>query len=345
MPAERVADAELAGLNTFGIRARARELWRVRSPDDLDAALRALRDAGAQAPFVLGGGSNVLFVGDVARPVLHVAIPGLRVLEDDGTSAVVEAGAGESWDGLVGWALDRGLAGLENLSLIPGTVGAAPIQNIGAYGVELRERLHAVDAIDASTGMRRRFDVAECAFGYRDSVFKRSEGRDWIVVAVRLRLSRDAPLRLDYGEIRDELRAAGVSAPSAADVAQAVRRIRRRKLPDPAVLGNAGSFFKNPLVAPALAAALAAREPGLPAWPAGDRVKLSAAWMIERCGWKGYRDGDAGVHAAHALVLVNHGASDGLALLGLARRIRDSVRERFGVEIEPEPVVVGTAEL
>jgi UDP-N-acetylmuramate dehydrogenase len=343
----RIANAPLARLNTFGIDVRARELWRLDALADLPAVLASLRrEPGGDAPLVLGGGSNLLLTGDLDRPVLQVALRGRRTVPDRGTGVVVEAAAGESWDGLVRWTLMQGLAGLENLALIPGTVGAAPIQNIGAYGVEQREVFESLDAVDLRTGVLRRFAAADCAFGYRDSVFKRPGGEHWLVVAVRYRLDRNAVrAHPDHGELRDELGRAGIAAPSPTDIATAVTAIRRRKLPDPAVLGNAGSFFKNPLVDPALARALRARVPGLPAWCAGDRVKLSAAWMIERCGWKGYRDGDAGVHAAHALVLVNHGRASGAELLGLARRIRDSVRERFGIELEPEPVVTGPARL
>ena len=345
MAAVRIADAPLGALNTFGIEARARVLWRLEALDDLPGLLAALREDPAAEPLVLGGGSNLLITGDIDRPVIQIALPGRRVLADDGTSVLIEAGAGESWDGLVRWSIAQGAWGLENLALIPGTVGAAPIQNIGAYGVEQRETFDSLDATDLLTGTARRFDAADCAFGYRDSVFKHPGAARWLVTAVRYRLSRRPLPRLDYGEIRDELARAGRATPTAVDVADAVSAIRRRRLPDPAVLGNAGSFFKNPLVEPALAQALAAREPGLPAWPAGGLVKLSAAWMIDRCGWKGHRDGDAGVHAAHALVLVNHGHAGGPALLALARRIRDSVHARFGVELEPEPVVVGPSRL
>jgi UDP-N-acetylmuramate dehydrogenase len=343
--ADRVADAPLGALNTFGIAARARVLWRLRDAADLPGLLARLRDDPQGPPLVLGGGSNLLITGDLARPVLQVALAGRRVVAEHGDAVIVEAAAGERWDTFVRWSLAQGAAGLENLALIPGTVGASPIQNIGAYGVELRECFESLDAVDLQTGAARRFDAAECAFGYRDSVFKHPGGERWLITAVRLRLSRRPALRLDYGEIRDELARAGVSAPTPAAVADAVTAIRRRKLPDPAVLGNAGSFFKNPLVDAATAATLREREPGLPAWPAGDRVKLSAAWMIDRCGWKGHRDGDAGVHAAHALVLVNHGDATGAQLLSLARRIRDSVATRFGVMLEAEPVVVGPGRL
>ena len=340
MAAHRIERAPLRALNTFGVDATARVLWRLDDARDAPAVAAALRDE-AGTPLVLGGGSNLLVTGDLEAPVLHVATRGIRIVADDGARAIVEAAAGESWDGLVRWTLARGLCGLENLALIPGTVGAAPIQNIGAYGVEQRETFHSLDAIDLADGAPRTLDAGGCAFGYRDSVFKRPEGARLLVIAVRYALSRTPSPRLDYGEIRDELARRGVAAPSPADVADAVSAIRRRKLPDPATLGNAGSFFKNPVVAPGTAAALAAREPGLPTWPVPGGVKLSAAWMIDRCGWKGAREGDAGVHAAHALVLVNHGRASGAQLLALAGRIRASVEARFGVALEPEPVVVG----
>ncbi len=345
MAAVRVADAPLKALNTFGIDATARVLWRVESARDVAEVVRALRDDPAGPPLVLGGGSNLLLTGNLEQPVLQVAIRGRRVVSEDGRDVVVEAGAGEPWDPLVRWTLAQRAFGLENLALIPGTVGAAPIQNVGAYGVEQRETFESLDAIDLRTGAARTFDAADCGFGYRDSTFKGPDGERWLVVAVRWRLARTPRLALDYGEIRAELAGAGIASPSPIDVADAVSAIRRRKLPDPAVLGNAGSFFKNPLVPPDLASALRVREPDLPAWPAGERVKLSAAWMIDRCGWKGHRDGDAGVHAAHALVLVNHGAATGAQLVDLARRIRDAVLARFGVALEPEPVLAGPLRL
>jgi len=289
---------------------------------------------------------------------VQMALRGLRIVQDDGNTVIVEAAAGEAWDPLVRWTLSQGLAGLENLALIPGTVGAAPIQNIGAYGVELRDHFESLDAIDleggttakSSTagltgGLTTRFTAADCAFGYRDSVFKQAGAAHWLVTSVRLRLSRVADLKLDYGEIRAELADAHISAPTPTDVADAVRRIRRRKLPDPAVIGNAGSFFKNPLIEPDHATSLSSREPGLPCWPSGDQVKVSAAWMIERCGFKGMRVGDAGVHDRHALVLVNHGHARGSEILALAGRIQDAVATRFGIRLEAEPVVVGAPQL
>lgn len=354
--------ASLKALNSFGVSARAARLITLDDPADLDAALALL--ASAPRALVLGGGSNLLLAADFDGTVLRVALRGRRIVSDEGDAAVVEAAAGENWHDFVCWTLDQGLSGLENLSLIPGTVGASPIQNIGAYGVEMRERFESLEAVDRRNGERRRLFAGDCRFGYRDSVFKHPEGAHWLILSVRFRLSRRFEPRLDYGELRAEL----AGTPDARAVAAAVIAIRRRKLPDPGVLGNAGSFFRNPVVDAAQADALARRHPDVPRYPADDdrspdddrppgadasvgagasasaerrpRVKLSAGWLIDRCGWKGFREGDAGVHDRHALVLVNHGAASGAQLLALAERIRDSVRERFGVELEPEPTIV-----
>jgi len=332
--------ATLRALNSFGVDARARRLITLSAPADTDAALAAI--AGESRVLVLGGGSNLLLAGDFDGAVLHIALRGRRIVSRDDATALVEAAAGEPWHEFVCWTLEQGLSGLENLSLIPGTVGASPIQNIGAYGVEMRESFESLEAVDRATGERRRFAPADCRFGYRDSIFKHPEGARWLILSVRFRLSARFTPRLDYGELRDELGALlpPESEPDARDVARAVIAIRRRKLPDPARLGNAGSFFRNPVVDAAKAAALAASHPDLPRYPASPGVKLSAGWLIDRCGWKGHRDGDAGVHAQHALVLVNHGSATGAQLLALAERIRESVAQRFGVELEPEPTIV-----
>lgn len=329
--------ADLTSRNSFGIRATARRLVEVTDATALPDALAALGDT---PPLVLGGGSNLLFVDDAAD-VLVIADARRDVLSDDGEQVVVRSAAGADWHGFVLWTLAQDLGGLENLALIPGTVGAAPIQNIGAYGVEVGDRVVAVDAFDRHTGAFVRLDAAACRFGYRDSVFKQQPDR-WIVTAVEFALHRFAEPTLDYAGLRDVLAARGITAPRPLDVAEAVIDIRRSKLPDPAVIGNAGSFFKNPIVPAAQAADLVAAHAGIPVFAvdAGLR-KLSAAWLIDRCGWKGHRDGDAGVSPGHALVLVNHGQAQGSELLGLARRIAASVQMRFGVALEPEPRIVG----
>jgi len=334
-----VENASLQGRNTFRVPARAAMLVDVRKPAAL-GELFGYASLKAHAPLVLGEGSNILFTRDWPGVVLSVATRGIAIQDDDGDRAHVRVEAGESWNDLVRWSLGHGLCGLENLVLIPGTVGAAPIQNIGAYGVEVREFILAVEAWDRDAGALVRIANADCAFAYRDSLFKRARDR-YVVTAVEFELRRRRELRIDYAGIGAELDALGVGTPTAATVAEAIARIRTRKLPNPALVGNAGSFFKNPIVDAGLANALRAEHPALPAWPAGDtQAKLSAAWLIEACGLKGLREGDAAVSPQHALVLVNRGAATGAQVLELAVRIRDAVRTRFGVELEPEPRIV-----
>jgi len=331
-------NAALRGLNTLGVDATAAWVATVHDPQVLPDVL-ALPQARDGA-MVLGEGSNVLFAGDYPGMIVKLAFDAVRTVEDEGDSALVRAEAGCRWDPLVDWTLQRGLRGLENLALIPGLAGAAPIQNIGAYGVEIAEFITTVEAFDRRDGRSVRLDRATCRFGYRDSLFKDDLGR-WIVCAIELRLSRRRDLALGYAGVGDELASLGVTSPSATDVAEAVRRLRRRKLPDPAVVGNAGSFFKNPIVPDFLADALRSAHPAIPVYPAGGARKLSAAWLIEQCGWRGIREGDAGISAQHSLVLVNHGKATGAQLLSLARRVAGSVQERFGVTLEPEPRIVG----
>jgi UDP-N-acetylmuramate dehydrogenase len=333
-----VEDAQLEGRNTFRVPARAEMLVDVRKPSAL-AEVLAFPYVRKGPLLVLGGGSNVLFTRDWPGVVLTMAAHGVRILEDRGEDALVRAEAGESWNDFVHWSLARGFVGLENLVLIPGSVGAAPIQNIGAYGREVREFVATVEAWDRQANALVRHDAAACEFGYRDSLFKRDPSR-WLVTAVEFLLPRAGVLRTHYAGVDDELAAMGV-APSPLTVAEAVARLRTRKLPNPAVIGNAGSFFKNPIVAAAQAEALRREHPALPVWPAADgTVKLSAAWLVETCGFKGLREGDAGVSSQHALVLVNHGRATGAQLLALAKRVQAGVAERFGVNLEPEPAVL-----
>lgn len=336
-----VEGADLRARNSFGIAARAAMLVEVDDPAALPLVF-ARHVAPGTTPLVLGGGSNLLFAGDAQVAVLALRCSQVRVLDADDAAATVRADAGTNWHEFVRWTLDQGLYGLENLALIPGTVGAAPIQNIGAYGVEVGEHVQAVEAFEPATGRQLRLGRADCAFAYRDSVFKRQAGR-YIVTAVEFRLSRQPCPRTGYAGIGEELAAAGITAPTPQQVFEAVCALRRRKLPDPARIGNAGSFFKNPIVARAVAEGLASAHPGLPVFPGAcaETRKLSAAWLIEACGWKGRREGDAGVAEGHALVLVNHGQASGAQLLALARRIVASVQERFGVALEPEPRIVG----
>ncbi|GAB2505573.1 UDP-N-acetylmuramate dehydrogenase [Arenimonas alkanexedens] len=333
-------NVSLAGRNTFRVAARAATMADVSQADALPELFEmiSLRD---DPLLVLGEGSNLLFAGDFPGVAICLTMAGLRIVQDDGDSALVRADAGVAWNDLVGWTLARGLVGLENMALIPGTVGASPIQNIGAYGVEVGEFIEAVEAFQRDTGQIKRLAREDCAFGYRDSIFKREADR-WVVTAVELRLPRQRELRLDYAGVKEELAAMGVATPRAVHVAEAISRLRTRKLPNPALLGNAGSFFKNPLVDTSQAEALKTEHPALPVFPGpAGHQKLSAGWMIETCGWRGFREGDAGVAKQHALVLVNHGQASGAQLLSLARRIAASVRERFGVALEPEPRIIG----
>lgn len=334
------ADVDLRHLNSFGVAARAG--WFARCTD-MEQLREALQRCPAP-PLVLGGGSNLLLAADPEMPVLQPDLRGIRVDDLDSNRVQVSVAAGEPWDALVQHCCDAGLWGLENLALIPGTAGAAPVQNIGAYGVELAEHLRWVEAIELRGGASHRLPASALGFGYRDSRFKREPGV-WLITRIGLELRREGSPRLDYAGVADALQAAGaeLAALRPGDVAEAVRALRRSKLPDPAVLGNAGSFFKNPEVDSTIAAALRARWPQLPVFPAGraGRSKLSAAWLIEAAGMKGLRRGDAGVSANHALVLVNHGAATGAAVLGLAREVAAAVRARFDIALEPEPIIVG----
>jgi UDP-N-acetylmuramate dehydrogenase len=332
-------NASLATRNTLRVDARAKLLAEIRDATKLPELLDfpAVRSGRL---LVLGEGSNLLFTGDFDGTVLAMATRGVQV-EEGGDSARIAVAAGERWDDFVRWTLGQGYAGLENLILIPGTVGAAPIQNIGAYGCEVAEFVESVEAWDTRERRVVTLDRAACAFAYRDSLFKHEPGR-YVVTAVRFVLPRSRPLRTDYAGIDEELARMGVDRPAPFHVAEAVMRLRMRKLPDPAVIGNAGSFFKNPIVDAALADTLQREYPGLPAWPqAHGRSKLSAAWLIETAGFKGLREGDAGISNRHALVLVNHGHATGPQLWALAQQVMHGVREKFGVQLEPEPVVIG----
>ncbi len=334
-----IENAPLDRRNTLRVAAKAQLLAEIRDASKLPELLAF--PAVRQGPLlVLGEGSNVLFAGDFGGTVLAMATQGVQV-EDDGRIVRLAVAAGERWDDFVRWTLGQGIAGLENLILIPGTVGAAPIQNIGAYGTEVAEFIDSVEAWDTREQRVVTLDRDACAFGYRDSLFKRGPGR-YVVTAVRFALPRTRELRLDYAGIREELARMGVDKPAPFHVAEAIIHLRTRKLPDPAVIGNAGSFFKNPIVDAATGEALKREHPGLVAWPTADgRCKLSAAWLIEAAGLKGYREGDAGISSRHALVLVNHGQATGRELWALACQVIASVEATFGVKLEPEPLVIG----
>ena len=322
--------------NTFGIDVKARYFTQAHDDQEVRLALAQAQQGGVPV-LVIGGGSNLLLTRDIDALVLHMASRGRRVLGDDGERIVVEAEAGEPWHPFVQWTLAQGYCGLENLSLIPGTVGAAPMQNVGAYGVEIKDVFVGLTALDRETGELRDFGLAECAFGYRDSLFKRNPGR-WLILRVRFALSRTLQAHLDYGPVRQRLAEQGVTEPTAQAISEAICSIRREKLPDPAELGNAGSFFKNPVVSAELVERIRAQNPGVVAYPQADgQMKLAAGWLIEQAGWKGHREGDAGVHRLQSLVLVNYGQASGAQMHALARRIQADILERFGVELEMEP--------
>lgn len=342
MPGLRWADdVSLSGRNTLHVAARAAAMCEARSLDALPEAFE-LAQLKNLPVLVLGEGSNILFAGDYPGLVMCLTADDCRILSQDGNTALIRAEAGMRWNDLVNWTLARGWNGLENMALIPGTVGACPIQNIGAYGAEVAEFIETVEAFNRQTGQFKRLGNADCAFGYRDSRFKR-ETDEWVICAVEFRLLKNRPLQMNYAGVPEELAAMSVATPTAVHLAEAISRIRTRKLPNPDLIGNAGSFFKNPVVCDAHAEALRQQHPGLPVFAAGHPgvSKLSAAWMIEQDGWKGYRSGDAGISAQHALVLVNHGKASGPELLALAHAVVDSVERRFGIRLEPEPRILG----
>jgi len=333
-------DVSLQPFNTFGLPARARHYLRVTDAAQLER-LRGDASLAGLPRFVLGGGSNVLLTRDVEALVLHMAIPGREVVGEADGAVLVRAGAGENWHGFVAFTLAQGLGGLENLSLIPGTVGAAPIQNIGAYGLEIKDVFHSLTAYDFATGALRTMGADDCRFGYRDSIFKGAAGAGLVVLDVTFALPRDWRPNLRYAELANALAAAGLAEPTPQQVSDTVVAIRRRKLPDPAEIGNAGSFFKNPVVSGAQCAALLARFPALVHHTQADGgEKLAAGWLIDQCGWKGRSLGAAGVYPKQALVLVNNGGASGADVMALAAAIQRDVHDKFGVELEPEPVFV-----
>jgi UDP-N-acetylmuramate dehydrogenase len=326
--------------NTFGLPAVAQTLVRISS----DADVRRVLDhpeLGRAPKFVLGGGSNIVLTRDVTQVVLKVEVRGRRLVETRDDAWIVEAGAGETWHDFVAWTIEQGLPGLENLALIPGTVGAAPVQNIGAYGVELKDRCHAVDVVDLVTGRSVTLDASLCRFGYRDSIFKQGLAGKSLITRVRLRLPKPWQPVLGYLDLERKMAETGVAAPTAKQVYDWVCEIRRAKLPDPQVIGNAGSFFKNPVVTEDQCRDIIGRDPEIVHYPMPDgSFKLAAGWLIDACGWKGKSIGRAGVYEKQALVLVNRGGAIGAEVVTLARAIQESVYGRFGIRLEPEPVVV-----
>ena len=329
-------NVSLKSLNTFRVAAQARYYARIDTLQTLRALL--LHKKLQHLPrHILGGGSNVLFLNDFPGLVMHMAMDQIAIPCEDKTHVWVQAGAGVNWHQLVLHCVAKEYAGLENLSLIPGTVGAAPIQNIGAYGVEVCDVFESLDALEISSGAIQTFDHAACAFGYRESIFKNVLKDQYIILNVTFKLHKRPIFQTSYGAIQQTLEAMNVRELSIKAISDAVIHIRQSKLPDPAVIGNAGSFFKNPTITPSQFAQLQAVHPQIPSYtqPEGN-VKIPAAWLIDQCGWKGYRRGDVGVHPHQALVLVNHGNGTGQDILRLAQDIQESIKAQFGIKLIPE---------
>lgn len=336
---KRTTDASLKHFNSFAVEARASQLFELVSEQDLKTFV-AEHHFDPARDLIMGGGSNILFAGDIEGSVILNRVSGKRIIEDSEDVVLLEASAGENWHQLVLWSLQQGLSGIENLSLIPGLAGAAPMQNIGAYGVELADVLDSVQTLDLQNGQTREFQKTDCQLSYRNSRFKSSDAGKYLITGIRLRLTRKFTPVIAYKGLGEELHSMGIKSPTAKQVSDAVIRIRQRKLPDPNIIGNSGSFFKNPLVSQEIADQLAREFTDMPVYPAGKDTKLSAAWMIEKCGWKGRSMGGAAVSEQHALVLVNRGQATGAEILELADAIRESVRKRFGITLEPEPLIV-----
>ena len=336
-----IQQADLTGLNTLGIKAKASKFIEINSTDQI----HSLFSEGffeSEDPFILGGGSNVLLKKDINRPVLKIDLDSIEVQAEDEKSATIFAAAGVNWHTLVEWAVQRDFGGIENLALIPGTVGAAPIQNIGAYGVELMDVLESTDYFDIKTGEEKTLKKDACEFGYRDSVFKnRLKGRA-IVTGIKLRLSKEPySINSSYRSLSEYLEKHEVVDPGIKDVFEAVVAIRKSKLPDPKLIGNAGSFFKNPVVGKELFEALSEKFEDIPGYRVSENeVKIPAGWLIEKAGWKGKRVGNVGTYENQALVLVNHGGATGEELWNHALSIQKSVSQKFGVELTPEVNII-----
>jgi UDP-N-acetylmuramate dehydrogenase len=328
---ELINNAPLQAYTTFGVKAVCDHLYRVEDVEELRLAAQYL-----DHPLILGGGSNILPIGDLHRNVLRIELKGKEIVEE-GPDPLVWVAAGEKWHETVLWALGKDLGGIENLSLIPGTMGAAPIQNIGAYGVELESVFDRLEAIEIGTGDIHVFNKEECRFGYRDSIFKQEARGRFIITGVFLRLHRDPVLNTTYGAISEMLQTKGITRPTIHDVSEAVISIRKSKLPDPELIGNAGSFFKNPTIPAGHFDALKLTFPDMPGYPSGSgEVKVPAGWLIEKAGWKGKSQGKAGCYEKQALVLVNLGGATGDEIWALAERIIDSVNTTFQIVLAPE---------
>ena len=332
----------LKRFNTLALDAHCEQVIEITEFDQLRTVLSEIQKK-SQRFLILGSGSNLVLSQDFPGIVLHIAIQGIDLLEQDKSSVTLSVSAGEDWDKFVGYCVGQGYFGLENLSGIPGTVGAAPVQNIGAYGVELEQLLVSVEALEIETGILRTFSHDECGFAYRDSLFKRDGAGRYVITQVVLKLSKGECYQgnLSYKGLQDEFNKRDIGVPNPSLVRSVIKEVRNGKLPDPAVLANAGSFFKNPIVTEPTHSHLLEHYPTIASFPLADgQVKLAASWMIEQAGWKGFREGDAGVFEHHALILVNHDDAKGADILSLASQIQDSVLHKFNVRLEIEPLVV-----
>lgn len=325
---------QLKHYTTFGIEATAEQFIAIHDGAQLAEVLQSL---SGKPLSILGGGSNILVTRDIPGTVLHIALIGIEIVAETNEHVLVRCMAGELWDDLVGWCVERGYSGLENLSAIPGTVGAAPMQNIGAYGVEQEKCFVELSALEIATGNTKLFTKEECVFGYRESVFKHKYQYKFIITSVTYRLNKQPIINAEYKDIQQEFATRNITNPTIADVRSIVTAIRARKLPNPKEIGNAGSFFKNPVISKEKAEQLAEVCESIPLYPIDEHhVKVAAAWLIDQCGYKGYRQGDAGVHVNQALVLVNYGNAQGHDILELSLQIKESVFNQFGITLERE---------
>jgi UDP-N-acetylmuramate dehydrogenase len=329
---------DLKPFNSFGISAIANEFIEIASFDQLKLLIQSQK---LNNFLVLGGGSNILFTKDFDGLILKNQLLGISVLEENNETVLVKAAGGENWHNFVRHCVSNGWGGIENLSLIPGSVGAAPLQNIGAYGVEIKESLVSLEAINLLTGELKTFNNEQCQFGYRESIFKHQLKGQYFICSVTFKLNKNAVPNISYGDISKVLNEWNILQPDIADVSDAVIHIRTSKLPDPALIGNAGSFFKNPVIDLSKFLDLQKRFPDIKSFPAADgKIKIPAAWLIEQCGFKGKRFGNVGVHENQALVLVNYGGGTGKDILELSKRIIESVKEKFGIELQTEVNII-----
>ena len=336
---EKIENFSLKGYNSFGLDVKASVFFHYTQTDEL---IEYIREGNLKnTPFlIMGGGSNLLFVSDFHGVVMHSGISGIEIVDETGDDVIIAAGAGVDWDNLVAWTVENNIYGLENLSLIPGRVGAVPVQNIGAYGVEAKDCIYKVKGIHLKTGERLEYNNEQCRFGYRDSIFKNELKNQVVITSVVFKLDKFPEFKLEYGALKTEVEKLGTI--NLNNIRQAVINIRESKLPDPKILGNGGSFFKNPVVDAKVAQQIIDSHEQVPHYnaPEEGKIKLAAGWLIEQCGWKGFRNGNVGVHQQQALVLVHYGSGSGNELVALANEIKQSVFEKFGVMLEPEVNIV-----